>query len=300
MPGRKKKLIPDTVQETLVPSAEQYVPAEMIRPSIPEFQLRVLSYYERSGRHDMPWRHTTDPYRILVSEIMLQQTQVERVTIKYPEFIAVFPDFAALAAAPLVDIIRVWQGMGYNRRAIALQKCAIRVTGEYGGILPRDVDTLATFPGIGHATASSIAAFAFDLPVVFIETNIRRVFIHYFFRDKDSIRDDEIFPLVDQALYRKNPRVWYWALMDLGASLKKSVPNPNRRSAHYTKQSAFEGSDRRIRGQVLKLLVSRGEMTTAAIIRELGEDRVRVLKLLDGLEEEGFIRKTGKKIVLVS
>jgi A/G-specific adenine glycosylase len=298
MPGYKKKQ--DTVQETLILSAEQYVPAEMVRPRIPDFQRTVLSYYERSGRHDMPWRHTTDPYRILVSEIMLQQTQVERVTLKFPEFIAAFPDFTALARAPLADILRVWQGMGYNRRAIALQKCAVRVTGVYGGILPRDVETLATFPGIGHATASSIAAFAFNLPVVFIETNIRRVFIHYFFRNKDSVRDDEILPLVDQALYRKNPRVWYWALMDLGASLKKSVPNPNRRSVHYTKQSAFEGSDRRIRGQVLKLLVSRGEMATTALIRELGEDRDRVLKILAGLEEEGFIRKAGKKIMLVS
>ncbi|MGA2121706.1 MAG: A/G-specific adenine glycosylase [Methanoregula sp.] len=298
MPGYKKKQ--DTVQETLILSAEQYVPAEMVRPSISEFQRTVLSYYERSGRHDMPWRHTTDPYHILVSEIMLQQTQVERVTLKYPEFIAAFPDFTALAGAPLANILRVWQGMGYNRRAIALQKCAIRVTGEYGGILPRDVDTLATFPGIGYATASSIAAFAFNLPVAFIETNIRRVFIHYFFRNKDPVRDDEILPLVDQALYRKNPRVWYWALMDLGASLKKSVPNPNRRSVHYTKQSAFEGSDRRLRGQVLKLLVSRGEMASAAIIRELGKDRDRVLKILAGLEEEGFIRKAGKKIMLVS
>jgi A/G-specific adenine glycosylase len=300
MPGRKKNLTPYTVQETLVPCAEQYVPAEMIRPSIPEFQRMILSYYEQSGRHDMPWRHTTDPYRILVSEIMLQQTQVERVTIKYPEFIAAFPDFTTLAGAPLADILRVWQGMGYNRRAIALQKCAIRVTGEYGRILPRDVDTLSTFPGIGHATASSIAAFAFNLPVVFIETNIRRVFIHYFFKDKDSVRDNEILPLVDQALYRKNPRVWYWALMDVGTILKKGVSNPNRRSVHYAKQSAFEGSDRRIRGQVLKLLVSRGDMTTAVIISELGEERDRVLKILAGLEKEGFIRMTGKETVLVT
>jgi len=174
------------------------------------------------------------------------------------------------------------------------------VTGEYGGVLPRDVDTLATFPGIGHATASAIAAFAFNLPVVFIETNIRRVFIHYFFRDKDTVRDEEILPLVGQALYRRNPRVWYWALMDVGAALKKGVPNPNRKSIHYAKQPAFEGSDRRIRGQVLKLLVSRGEMTAAQIIGELGEDRDRVLKIIAGLVKEGFISMTGERIMLVS
>jgi len=129
----------------------------------------------------MAWRNTTDPYQILVSEIMLQQTQVERVTIKFPEFIRAFPDFASLATATLANVLTVWQGLGYNRRAIALQKCAIRVMNEYNGALPADVDILATFPGIGRATASSIAAFAFNMPVVFIETNIRRVFIHFFF-----------------------------------------------------------------------------------------------------------------------
>ncbi|MDD1689317.1 MAG: A/G-specific adenine glycosylase [Methanoregula sp.] len=297
MPGHRKK--PETIQTHLDGATSQFT-FDDSEQGIEEFRQMVLSHYEKSGRHDMPWRHTTDPYHILVSEIMLQQTQVERVTVKYPEFIAAFPDFASLAQAPLADILRVWQGMGYNRRAIALQKCAIRVTEEFGGVLPRDVETLATFPGIGHATASSIAAFAFNLPVVFIETNIRRVFIHFFFSDRDAVRDDEILPLVGKALYRENPRAWYWALMDLGTLLKKSIPNPNRKSVHYTKQSAFEGSDRRIRGQVLKLLLSRGAMTPAAVVRELGEDKSRVLTILAGLEEEGFIRKTGKKIALVS
>ncbi len=299
MPGHKQRPVSDTVQETLVPADGRHAPAEVTRRSIPEFRQLVLSYYYRHGR-EMAWRTTTDPYCILVSEIMLQQTQVGRVAVKYPEFIAAFPDFTTLARAPLADILRLWQGMGYNRRAIALQKCAIRVSGEFSGILPRDVETLATFPGIGHATASSIAAFAFNLPVVFIETNIRRVFIHYFFPGTDSVGDDEILPLAGRALCRENPRVWYWALMDLGASLKKSIPNPNRRSVHYTRQSAFEGSDRQIRGQVLKMLVLREKMTPASLIRELGDDRVRVRKILAGLEEEGFIRKTGRSLALES
>jgi A/G-specific adenine glycosylase len=298
MPGQKRK--PDSVQETLVPFAEQYAPSEKIPMSIPGFQRMVLAFYEKSGRHDMAWRHTTDPYPILVSEIMLQQTQVGRVTVKYPAFIAAFPDFASLATAPLAEILGVWQGMGYNRRAIALQKCAIRVADEFGGCLPQDVETLATFPGIGRATASSIAAFAFNQPVAFIETNIRRVFIHHFFPGRDSVSDDEILPLVEQALYRENPRAWYWALMDLGTSLKKSVPNPNRRSVHYTRQSAFEGSDRRIRGLVLRMLVSHVTMTPAAIVRELGEEEGRVLKILTGLEDEGFIRRAGRSVTLVS
>ena len=122
----------------------------------------------------------SDPYQILVSEIMLQQTQVERVATKFPEFIETFPDFTALAAATLADVLTVWQGMGYNRRAVSLQKCAVKIMTEYHGILPADVDQLATFPGIGKATASSIAAFAFNMPVVFIETNIRTGFYSLF------------------------------------------------------------------------------------------------------------------------
>jgi A/G-specific adenine glycosylase len=259
----------------------------------------VLAFY-REHKRPMAWRETTDPYRILVSEIMLQQTQVERVSLKYPEFIARFPDFPALSRATPADILPVWQGMGYNRRAIALQKCAARVMEEFGGYLPGDADTLATFPGIGRATASSIAAFAFNLPVVFIETNIRRVFIHFFFRDGDTVTDEEILPLVGRALDRENPREWYWALMDLGTWLKKSVPNPNRRSAHYTKQSAFEGSDRKIRGEILRSLVSRNQMTVAEITCAYEKDTKRLTKILRALESEGFIRKNGKYFEIVS
>ena len=144
------------------------------------------------------------------------------------------------------------RGMGYNRRAIALQKCARKVIEECGGSLPDDPLALASFPGIGKATAASICAFAFNQPVVFIETNIRRVFIHCFFSDNDIVHDTALYPLVEEALYRNNPREWYNALMDYGTALKKTVPNPNRRSVHYTKQSAFEGSDRRIRGGILR------------------------------------------------
>ena len=277
-------------QETLDQSGPQFSREDSSSQGIPAFRQMVLSHYEQYGR-DMAWRNTTDPYQILVSEIMLQQTQVERVTIKFPEFIRAFPDFAALAAAPFANVLTVWQGLGYNRRAIALQKCAIRVMNEYEGILPADVDILATFPGIGRATASSIAAFAFNVPVVFIETNIRRVFIHFFFTDTDTVSDAEILPLVEQALYRNNPRVWYWALMDLGTALKKTVPNPNRRSVHYTQQSPFEGSDRKIRGTLLKLLLKYQFLEEEEIIGCVAEDPHRVQRMLGALEEEGFIKR---------
>ncbi|HSQ93670.1 MAG TPA: A/G-specific adenine glycosylase, partial [Methanoregula sp.] len=176
--------------------------------SVRKFRDLVLTHYRCHGR-DLAWRRTTDPYHILVSEIMLQQTQVERVSRKYPEFIAAFPDFPTLAEAPLSDVLGIWQGMGYNRRAIALQKCARRVVEEFGGTLPQDPDILATFPGIGKATAASICAFAFNRPVVFIETNIRTVFIHYFFKDTNPVHDTAILPLVKKTVDRKNPRVWY-------------------------------------------------------------------------------------------
>jgi A/G-specific adenine glycosylase len=267
------------------------------RSDIPSFQKMVLLHYKRQGR-DMPWRNTIDPYQILVSEIMLQQTQVERVKKKFPEFIRTFPDFSALAQAPLPEILAVWQGMGYNRRAISLQKCAIRVVDEYNGILPSDVEILSTFPGIGRATASSIAAFAFNLPVVFIETNIRRVFIHFFFAATEEVHDEEILPLVKKTLYRKNPRIWYWALMDLGTDLKKRVSNPNRRSVHYTKQTPFEGSDRKIRGELLQLFLKQQLTEEEEILGCVAEEPERVKKILGDLENEGFIKRRNNHYLL--
>lgn len=291
MPDRQQKLTEPVDSPLFQPNDREN--------SIPAFQNLVLSRYRATGRK-FPWRETTEPYAILVSEIMLQQTQVGRVAEKFPQFLAAFPDFSALATAPLADVLAAWQGMGYNRRAIALRKCACMVVGEFGGILPDNPEVLATFPGIGRATASSICAFAFNRPVVFIETNIRRVFIHCFFSDNEVVADAAILPLIEAALYRANPREWYNALMDYGTELKKSVPNPNRRSRHYTRQSAFEGSDRQVRGRILKLLLSCGAMAPASITRHLGEDAVRVRKILTALEDEGFIRKTGKRIELLS
>jgi A/G-specific adenine glycosylase len=283
------KPMKDVHQETLVHDDQMFSQKFDPVTGISAFRQMVLDHYHRHGR-PMAWRNTTDPYQILVSEIMLQQTQVDRVSIKYPEFLAAFPDFSALAQAPLADILAAWQGMGYNRRALSLQKCAQRVMDEYGGVLPADVDTLSTFPGIGRATASSICAFAFNMPVVFIETNIRRVFIHFFFSDTASVSDVEILPFVERALYRDNPRIWYWALMDLGTALKKTVENPNRRSAHYTKQSPFEGSDRRIRGRIIALLLKRPNLTREEITASLTEDPDRTFRIINALENEGFIR----------
>lgn len=255
------------------------------------FRDLILSHYRTYGR-DLPWRRTADPYHILVSEIMLQQTQVERVAVRYPEFLERFPDFESLADAPKSEVLLAWQGMGYNRRAIALQKTARQVMDDYGGRLPADVETLATLPGIGKATAAAVCAYAFNMPVVYIETNIRRTFIHFFFQDREDVRDDEILPLVEQALDRGNPREWYSALMDYGTVLKKRTANPNRRSASYTKQSRFEGSDRQVRGKILALVLEEGAVTEDEVITQVAEDAERVRRILGDLEKEGFIAES--------
>jgi len=260
--------------------------------AVAEFRSLVYDHFRRSGR-EMPWRQTHDPYRILVSEIMLQQTQVQRVEAKYKEFIAAFPDFPSLARAPLREVLRVWQGMGYNRRAISLQKIAQRVVTEFDGQLPDSVATLRTFPGLGAATAGAIVAFAFNKPAVFLETNIRRVFLHIFFPDRVGVKDPELLPLVEETLDREKPRQWYYALMDYGAALKKEAENPNRRSAHYSRQSPFEGSDRQIRSLILKTLLAKPRLSMSQLVEAVGTGAKRTERIIDHLGEEGFLVREG-------
>lgn len=260
---------------------------------ISSFQHLLYDYYKRN-RRDLPWRDTDNPYHILVSEIMLQQTQVERVKEKYALFVDRFPDVASLASATLKEVLEVWQGLGYNRRAISLIKLAGIIVSEYHGQLPADAEELVRLPGIGRATAGCLLAFAFCMPSVFIETNIRRVFIHHFFQDRVDVHDNEIMPLVEATLDRKNPRDWYYALMDYGSQLKKEMENPNKKSAHYIRQRPFEGSDRKIRGAILKTLMGKAAMTEEAITIAVGSEKERVKKILPDLLKEGFIVKTGK------
>jgi A/G-specific adenine glycosylase len=256
--------------------------------SIAGFKKTVWVYYRRSGR-DLAWRHTADPYRILVSEIMLQQTQVLRVAPYYKKFIKRFPDFASLAKAKTADVLRSWQGLGYNRRALALQKLAKLVAEQHHGKLPRDRAALESLPGIGPYTAGAIRTFAFNDPEIFIETNIRRVFIHFFFPKKKKVHDDEIKKLIARTLDSKNPKKWYWALMDYGAMLgATAVKNPNRRSAHYAKQSRFAGSDRELRGKILRLALAHKKISVQEIVARIPEPQKRIQKIMQALEKEGF------------
>jgi A/G-specific adenine glycosylase len=285
----KKALAPRT---RLPQSGTRLSPAQ-----VRSFQKKIYDHYRDHGRV-LPWRKTRNPYRVLVSEIMLQQTQVERVLEKYKEFLAVFSDFSSLAKAPLAKLLKIWSGLGYNRRALALHALAQKVVEVHNGKLPSDHEQLLALPGIGKYTAGAVAAFAFNKPVLFLDTNIRRVFIHEFFRDKESIRDEDIYPLIEQTLDKADPRSWYNALMDYGAVLKKERGNPNRRSAHYARQSPFENSTRQVRGAILKVLVKETSLSEARIVKRTSMDPERVKKNLVQLEKEGFIRRKGKTFLL--
>lgn len=260
----------------------------MTEPVISLFRTMVNRYYASNAR-PLPWRETENPYHILVSEIMLQQTRVERVEEKYHVFLGTFPDLGSLARAPLQEVLGVWQGLGYNRRAISLKETARHVVDRFKGTLPDSPEELKTLPGIGEYTAAAIAAFAFHRPVPLIETNIRAVFIHCFFLDREGVRDSEIRPLVEATLDAANPREWYYALMDFGVMLKRRLPNPSRRSAHHGRQAPFEGSDRQIRGNILRILLEGKSFSRGEITRLVGVDAERVERILLQLEKESFI-----------
>ncbi|HVQ43692.1 MAG TPA: A/G-specific adenine glycosylase [Candidatus Saccharimonadia bacterium] len=262
---------------------------------IVDFRERVWEFYREQGR-DLPWRREVTPYGVFVSEVMLQQTQVSRVLGHWPRWLERFGSFEALAAASVAEVVEAWQGLGYNRRALWLREAAQMVVREFGGVLPRDPAELVRLPGIGPNTAGSIAAFAYDEPVVFIETNIRRVFLHEFFEDSpalcasypDGVPDAVLRPLIEAALDRQHPREWYWALMDYGADLAKRVVNPNRRSRHYAVQSTFAGSVRQLRGEVLRRLLDGPKR-----VRELGIGDERLPAVLAALVREGFLIEKG-------
>ena len=256
------------------------------------FRKAVYAHHRATPR-PMPWRETHDPYRILVSEVMLQQTQVERVRAKYAEFLATFPTLAHLAAAPLPELLRVWQGLGYNRRAISLKRCAEEIVARFDGRFPSDTSTLLSLPGIGPYTARAVAAFAFNRAEPFIETNIRTVFIHFFFHGREQVTDRELMPLVEATLDTPNPREWYYALMDYGVLLKQQHPNPSRRSAHHSRQSPFKGSNRELRSRMLRAIMVTPGMELNGLAHRLGTEPAALARNLATLEREGFIEQRG-------
>jgi len=265
------------------------------------FQELVYQFYCEQGRQ-LPWREgiAPDPYRVLVSEVMLQQTQVDRVIPRFTAFVRQFPDPQSLAGASTPQVLAAWQGLGYNRRALNLQRAARMIIDLWGGRVPEDPVLLQQLPGIGPYTAGAVAAFAFNRPQVFLETNIRAVLLHFFFADQEGITDKQLLPVVEAVLDRAEPRTWYNALMDYGSDLKRRFPNPSRRSCHHTVQSRFEGSDRQIRGAVLRLLLGSNGVAITVIQKQLDVEAERLKRILEGMVKDGFVQKTGRKLIIPS
>lgn len=252
---------------------------------------------------DLPWRYIDDPYAVLVSEVMLQQTQVARVMKHWTRWMALFPTLDALAAAGTADVLAQWQGLGYNRRALALKRAAETCSSEREGRLPATAEELEELPGIGPATAAGVMAFAYNKPSVYIETNVRTVFLHELFPDRDKVPDRELAPLVAATCPEDDARGWYYALLDYGAHLKTLVANPSRRSAHYARQSAFEGSRRQKRAELVRVVLAEPGIGEGELARRLdayeraagrdGVDGATFDSIVGDLVSEGFFRREG-------
>lgn len=256
----------------------------------PLFQNTV---YKIAAQHPrlLPWRISPSPYSVFVSELMLQQTQAIRVAEKFAQFIDAFPDFINLAKADFSNVLRHWVGLGYNRRALFLHKSAQIIASNYRGILPADPTQLRQLPGIGPATAHAICAFAFNMPVVYLETNIRAVYIHAFFPDNHIVDDKDLLPLAHHCLDRKNPSRWYNALMDAGVVIKQLHRNPARKSRGYRRQGKFSGSWRQLRGRILNLITAKGTVREDELLHQFKEQPDTIQHCLVELSLEGFLVK---------
>lgn len=278
-------------------SRRRHKPQTSVRvDTLSDFVQKVAREGEQLYR-DFAWRRTSDPYVVLVSEVMLQQTQVSRVERYYDRWLGDFPTFEALAAAPLEAVLVAWQGLGYNRRAIALKRLAERLVDEApaGGTakLPETEAELVALPGIGPATAAGVMAFAYGTHGSYLETNVRAVFLHELFSDHDDVSDSVIRPLVSAARELAeelgiDARGWNYALLDYGAHLKRTVPNPSRRSRHHTRQSPYEGSRRQKRARLLRDVIARPGCGADDYAGDMELDIAR--DILEELVAEGFLR----------
>lgn len=268
-----------------------------------KFKQTIWDYYKKNKR-SFPWRETKDPYKILVSEIMLQQTQTDRVVKKYEEWLKHFPTTQALAKASLQKVLQHWQGLGYNRRALNLKRAAEVIVTQHKNKFPNTYTEILDLPGIGPYTAGAIMAFAFNKAVPIIETNIRTVYIYFFFKYHGNIHDQELLKLIEETLDYKNPRDWYHALMDYGVMLKKTVGNLNKKSKHYTRQTQFKGSNREIRSNIVKIITV-SPASSKDVKEKLKKSNIKpnpelFNKILQDLEKEGFIVKSKNRYTIAS
>ena len=294
--------------------------SSQIRPVWPDGAISQAEFVDLVWREgdslyrDLPWRRVSDPYAVLVSEIMLQQTQVVRVEKYWARFMAAFPTLDALAAAATSDVLEAWQGLGYNRRALALKRAADVCAAEYAGMLPDSYEGLISLPGVGPATAAGVMAFAHRKPSVYIETNVRSVFLHHLFPDDEKVSDKLLAPLVEaccpqpNAPFERDVRAWYYALLDYGSALKAAGVNPSRRSAHYARQSTFEGSRRQKRAWIVRRVLAEPEgVFSSTVLRDLNEvelaagreavDEALFAAIIEDLVAEGFFNREGFLLV---
>lgn len=267
------------------------------KSDIEAFNEQLWGFYAQHKR-SLPWREPEpdghyDPYKILVSEIMLQQTQVDRVTPYFKRFIDAFPSPKALAEANLQDVYTLWQGLGYNRRSRFLLETARIIVAQFGGHVPKTLDELVSLPGIGKNTAGAILVYAYNQPAIFIETNIRTVLLHHFLTEEaELVIDHQLEALLALTLDKNNPRDYYCALMDYGSHLKKQGVKLNPRSKHYIKQSTFEGSVRQLRGKLLATISSQ-PTSEQKLARHFQDKRLKAV--LTSLMKEEMICLRGDK-----
>lgn len=296
------------------------------------FRQFISDFYKHHGRA-FPWRETTDPYAIWVSEIMLQQTQTERVIPKYNRFLQTFPTVQHLAKTSTQLLLDHWLGLGYNRRALNLKRTAEAIATQYHGQFPSNLETLLSLPGIGPYTARAIRVFAFNQPEALIETNVRTVFIYHFFSGiyhdtinfrlsglsgirigngipnektpieenyytkDEQIPDSQILPLLQQSLDPASPRSWFYGIMDYGVIIKKLIGNHSTRSRHYTRQSKFQGSHRQKRALILRTVTNGvGDLQQIITITHLPPEIVT--QIINELSSEGFLVMSNSTIRL--
>jgi A/G-specific adenine glycosylase len=287
-----------------VNAASQGDAVALPRPqTLRRLQLRILRWYGEN-RRDLPWRRTTDPYAILVSEIMLQQTQVARVVPKYDEWLAGLPTLEALAGAPLEDVLRLWRGLGYNSRARRLRECALAVcaaangavasggapdSGGTGASLPRDAVALRALPGIGPYTARAVLIFAHNDDLAAVDANVRRVLTHEL-RLPHDLTDRGLQAIADAALPRGRSRDWHNALMDYGALVLTARATG---IAPRTRQSAFKGSRRWYRSRLLGILLDEGSQAVPALAARLELPEADAAELVALLQRDGLVRREG-------
>lgn len=271
------------------------VATDIASKDITKFSRVVWSYYERSGRHDLAWRKKTDAYSIVLSEIMLQQTQVARVEEHFKNWKREFPTWKILADSRFSQILTCWQGLGYNRRARYLHEMAKKVMITHGGVFPQEKKQILALPGIGPYTAAAINSFCYNQIDILIETNIRTVIIFHFYKNQEEVSEEQIGFVLKQCLKPgtkayKNPREWYWALMDYGSHLKSEVGNLNTKSKTYNKQSRFEGSKRQMRSRLLRYILERPASTYRQIQdASNSSDEELIKELLTALTTEKMI-----------